>query len=93
MATDHFGMKVPNKAEKEIVYDIYEKYVTRFNEYKSSDSGKELINIFNEICDELFDEKFLNENKPKTAITDTKKIDFLLWCCRPPKKPKQARKE
>lgn len=93
VATDHFGMKVPNKAEKEIVYDIYEKYVTRFNEYKSSDSGKELINIFNEICDELFDENFLNENKPKTTITDTKKIDFLLWCCRPPKKPKQARKE
>jgi hypothetical protein len=44
----------------------YEKLIAYFNDYKSSEEGKILI--------QMFDLKF-----PNSGITNTKKIDLVLW--------------
>ncbi len=63
----HFKIYVPYyKANKKLLCEKYSEYLLQFEEYKSSNNGKTLIKLFNE--------KF-----PNIYISDTKKIDFILW--------------
>lgn len=72
VAEDHFGMKVR----------YYKAYLREFNKYKLSKKGQYVIGLFDKICDDLFGKDSLEADKAKTCITDTKKIDFVLWQCR-----------
>ena len=69
VATNHFGYKLPyygvKNREKRII-DVFNQYRESFYDYTISDEGKNLINAF--------DKKF-----PIVNITDTKKVDFILW--------------
>ncbi len=65
----HFKINVPYykyKANKNLLCEKYIEYTSQFEQYKLSNNGKMLINLFNK--------KFPNIN-----ISDTKKIDFILW--------------
>lgn len=79
VAEDHFGMKVR----------YYKAYLREFNKYKLSKKGQYVIGLFDKICDALFDKEPSEANKAKTCITDTKKIDFVLWQCREEKENKK----
>ncbi|CCZ21382.1 putative uncharacterized protein [Acetobacter sp. CAG:977] len=76
VAEDHFGMKVR----------YYKAYLREFNKYKLSKKGQYVIGLFDKICGDLFGKDSLEANKAKACITDTKKIDFVLWQCREEKK-------
>ena len=76
VAEDHFGMKVR----------YYKAYLREFNKYKLSKKGQYVIGMFDKICGDLFGKDSLEANKAKACITDTKKIDFVLWQCREEKK-------
>lgn len=80
VAEDHFGMKVR----------YYKAYLREFNKYKLSKKGQYVIGLFDKICDALFDKEPSEANKAKTCVTDTKKIDFVLWQCREEKENKKS---
>ena len=65
----HFGYKIPaygTKDREKKILDRYERYKREFLKYMASDDGKAVI--------QAFDQAF-----PKTAFTDLKKVDFVLW--------------
>lgn len=80
VAKEHFGMKVR----------YYKAYLREFNKYKLSKKGQYVIGLFDKICDDLFGKDSSEANKAKTCITDTKKIDFVLWQCREEKKMRKT---
>ncbi len=66
----HFKINVPYyKANKNLLCEKYLEYTSQFEEYKLSNNGKMLIDLF-------------NKRYPNINISDTKKIDFILWQAR-----------
>ena len=66
----HFKINVPYyKANKNLLCEKYLEYTSQFEEYKLSANGKMLIDLF-------------NKRFPNINISDTKKIDFILWQAR-----------
>lgn len=68
----HFKINVSYykyKANKNLLCEKYLEYTSQFEEYKLSDNGKMLIDLF-------------NKRYPNINISDTKKIDFILWQAR-----------
>lgn len=66
---DHFGFRKPYPYERDKVkaYSArYNEYMVAFYKYLTTDNAKTLI--------QMFDTKF-----PGLNITDTKKLDFVLW--------------
>ena len=64
----NLNLKMPNSSSNRLFKTImlYDKICRWYAEFKSSDEGKSMI--------ELFDNYY-----PGTLITDTKKVDFVLW--------------
>lgn len=69
VATQHFKFKRINTGDlnmrKDVMWNLYLKYIDNFYRYMQSPDGKKII--------KLFDDKFCAE------ISDVKKIDFVLW--------------
>ena len=69
VAGGHFGMTAPYANESNRLEKAIQKYATychKYAAYMQSDEGIEKIAMF-------------NKNHPNVDISDTKKLDFILW--------------
>ena len=68
---DFFKMKMPYKKSISNLVELYIDYRARFTDFRDSPSGQSLIAMFNDVVSD-------------PTITDTKKIDTMIWILRDP---------